>query len=188
MTPSLDICADPKQLLYTSCIYVYPSGAQCVSPVAIYMNPPLCGGHCDMAVMTPPSLATVVEKPLVFNTLGEEESIEKGGISAQDGVKSKTELGGDGVNKQSDSTPSLFDTEQVSLPSVSMVPAADGDGDSTVSVIVSHGRGTREDKEEPMDVAVASSNKETTAVSDHQQHIIENTISTNSPSTIAIQL
>lgn len=42
-----DICDDSKQLLYTRCSYVYPSGIQCSKPVARYLEPPLCGGHCD---------------------------------------------------------------------------------------------------------------------------------------------
>ena len=46
-----DICEDPKQLLYVSCSYVYPSGAHCTSPVPVYLQPPLCGGHCDIAIM-----------------------------------------------------------------------------------------------------------------------------------------
>lgn len=45
-----DICEDPKQLLYVSCSYVYPSGAHCTSPVPVYLQPPLCGGHCDIAI------------------------------------------------------------------------------------------------------------------------------------------
>ena len=50
LTHSTDICGDPKQLLYATCSYIYPSGTQCSSPVPIYLNPPLCGGHCDTAV------------------------------------------------------------------------------------------------------------------------------------------
>ena len=42
-----DICDDPKQHLYTKCSYVYPSGTQCTNPVPQYLNPLLCGGHCD---------------------------------------------------------------------------------------------------------------------------------------------
>lgn len=26
---------------------MYPSGVQCSKPVARYLDPPLCGGHCD---------------------------------------------------------------------------------------------------------------------------------------------
>ena len=47
---STDICSDTKQLLYTSCTYIYPSGTQCGSPIPLYLNPPLCGGHCDTAL------------------------------------------------------------------------------------------------------------------------------------------
>ena len=42
-----DICDDPKQLLYIRCSYVYPSGVQCSKPVTRYLDPSLCGGHCD---------------------------------------------------------------------------------------------------------------------------------------------
>ena len=33
--------------MYTKCSYTFPSGAQCSNPVALYITPPLCGGHCD---------------------------------------------------------------------------------------------------------------------------------------------
>ena len=49
-----DICDDPKQLLYRNCTYIYPSGSQCTSPVATYLTPPLCGGHCDVAILATP--------------------------------------------------------------------------------------------------------------------------------------
>ena len=42
-----DICDDDKQLLYTKCTYVYPSDIQCTNPVPKYLEPLLCGGHCD---------------------------------------------------------------------------------------------------------------------------------------------
>ena len=42
-----DVCDDDKQLLYTKCSYVYPSGIQCTNPVPQYLDPLLCGGHCD---------------------------------------------------------------------------------------------------------------------------------------------
>lgn len=42
-----DICDDSKQLLYTKCTYIYPSGNQCTNPVPKYLDPLLCGGHCD---------------------------------------------------------------------------------------------------------------------------------------------
>ena len=48
-----DICSDQKQLLYTFCTYVYPSGGQCASPIPLYLTPPLCGGHCDTALSSP---------------------------------------------------------------------------------------------------------------------------------------
>jgi hypothetical protein len=48
LTPFLpDVCDDEKQLLYTKCSYVYPSGIQCTNPVPRYLDPLLCGGHCD---------------------------------------------------------------------------------------------------------------------------------------------
>ena len=43
----LDVCDDDKQLLYTKCSYIYPSGIQCTNPVPKYLDPLLCGGHCD---------------------------------------------------------------------------------------------------------------------------------------------
>ena len=54
LTQFPDICSDPKQLLYTLCAYVYPSGGQCASPIPHYLTPPLCGGHCDTALSSPP--------------------------------------------------------------------------------------------------------------------------------------
>lgn len=42
-----DICDDNHQLLYTRCAYVYPSGLQCTNPIPKYLEPLLCGGHCD---------------------------------------------------------------------------------------------------------------------------------------------
>ncbi len=41
------MCDDSKQLLYTKCSYMYPSGIQCTNPVPKYLDPLLCGGHCD---------------------------------------------------------------------------------------------------------------------------------------------
>ena len=38
-------------------MYVYPSGAQCTSPVSVYLNPPLCGGHCDTVIIERSSTA-----------------------------------------------------------------------------------------------------------------------------------
>ena len=54
LTQFPDICSDQKQLLYTLCTYVYPSGGQCASPIPLYLTPPLCGGHCDTALSSPP--------------------------------------------------------------------------------------------------------------------------------------
>ena len=42
-----DVCDDSKQLLYTKCSYIYPSGIQCTNPIPKYLDPLLCGGHCD---------------------------------------------------------------------------------------------------------------------------------------------
>lgn len=42
-----DICEDEKQLMYTRCSYVYPSGSRCTNPIPQHLDPPLCGGHCD---------------------------------------------------------------------------------------------------------------------------------------------
>ena len=49
-----DICDDEKQLIYTRCSYIYPSGNQCSNPIPRYLDPPLCGGHCDS--VEPPKL------------------------------------------------------------------------------------------------------------------------------------
>ena len=57
MTLLLDICDDEKQLFYTNCSYVFPSGGQCSNPVPLYMVPPLCGGHCDNVSLNPPEKA-----------------------------------------------------------------------------------------------------------------------------------
>ena len=40
--------------MYTRCSYVYPSGTQCSNPIPQYLDPPLCGGHCDS--VEPPKL------------------------------------------------------------------------------------------------------------------------------------
>ena len=50
----IDICEDEKQLMYTRCSYVYPSGSQCSNPIPRHLDPPLCGGHCDS--VEPPKL------------------------------------------------------------------------------------------------------------------------------------
>lgn len=50
----LDIFDDEKQLFYTKCSYVFPSGGQCSNPVPLYMVPPLCGGHCDNVSLNSP--------------------------------------------------------------------------------------------------------------------------------------
>ena len=34
---------------------MYPSGAHCSSPVPVHLLPPLCGGHCDIALADLPS-------------------------------------------------------------------------------------------------------------------------------------
>ena len=44
---STDVCDDDNQLLYVKCSYTYPSGQPCSKPVASFLDPPLCGGHCD---------------------------------------------------------------------------------------------------------------------------------------------
>jgi hypothetical protein len=49
-----DICEDEKQLMYTRCSYVYPSGSRCTNPIPQHLYPPLCGGHCDS--VEPPKL------------------------------------------------------------------------------------------------------------------------------------
>jgi hypothetical protein len=74
------ICSDQKQLLYTLCTYVYPSGGQCASPIPLYLTPPLCGGHCDTALSSPPypdiknpheTLETTVPKEVVTTPTSE---------------------------------------------------------------------------------------------------------------------
>ena len=40
--------------MYTRCSYIYPSGSQCSNPIPQYLDPPLCGGHCDR--VEPPKL------------------------------------------------------------------------------------------------------------------------------------
>ena len=50
----VDICEDEKQLMYTWCSYVYPSGSRCSNPIPRHLDPPLCGGHCDN--VEPPKL------------------------------------------------------------------------------------------------------------------------------------
>ena len=54
-----DICEDEKQLMYTRCSYVYPSGNQCSNPIPQYLDLPLCGGHCDS--VEPPKLEEIAE-------------------------------------------------------------------------------------------------------------------------------
>lgn len=44
---SSDVCDVRNQLLYVKCSYVYPSGQSCSKPIPHFVNPPLCGGHCD---------------------------------------------------------------------------------------------------------------------------------------------
>ncbi|XP_064397960.1 KAT8 regulatory NSL complex subunit 2-like [Halichondria panicea] len=51
---SRHIFDDEKQLFYTKCSYVFPSGGQCSNPVPLYMVPPLCGGHCDNVSLNSP--------------------------------------------------------------------------------------------------------------------------------------
>ena len=37
-------------MLYIRCVYIHPSGAQCLNPVTQYSEPPFCGAHCDNAI------------------------------------------------------------------------------------------------------------------------------------------
>ena len=59
LTNAADICEDEKQLMYTRCSYVYPSGNQCTNPIPRHLHPPLCGGHCDN--VNPPKVGQTVD-------------------------------------------------------------------------------------------------------------------------------
>jgi len=79
-----DICDDPKQNLFIRCSYVYPSGQQCTNPVPKYLDPLLCGGHCDN--IKPPSYDTkeTVEMPAIA---GSRKRLSKGESSSRKGKK-----------------------------------------------------------------------------------------------------
>ena len=66
-----DICEDEKQLMYTRCSYVYPSGSQCSNPIPRHLDPPLCGGHCDS--VEPPKLEESADTDISTSGSGETE-------------------------------------------------------------------------------------------------------------------